>query len=128
MRLLLDTHILLWALGEARRLPETARNAILDPENEVLFSAASIWEIAIKSQLKRVDFGSSPQAIARAALDSGFDELPVRATHAALTGKLPAHHRDPFDRLLVAQAISEPARLLTVDSALRPYSELVVVL
>ena len=93
-----------------------------------MFSAASIWEIAIKSQLKRIDFGSSPEAIARAALESGFDELPVRAAHAALTGQLPAHHRDPFDRLLVAQAIVEPARLLTVDSALKPYSELVVVL
>jgi PIN domain nuclease of toxin-antitoxin system len=128
MRLLLDTHILLWAIGEPAKLPRAAREAILDTANEILFSAASIWEIAIKSQLRRADFGASPDAIARAAIDSGFDELPVRSQHGALTARLPGHHRDPFDRLLVAQAITEPARLLTVDSALRPYSELVVVM
>ncbi len=128
MRLLLDTHILLWALGEPARLPPVARQAIVDTANVVLFSAASIWEIAIKSQLGRAGFDASPEEIARAAVDSGFEELPVRAGHAALTATLAAHHRDPFDRLLVAQALAEPARLLTVDAALRPYSELVVVL
>jgi PIN domain nuclease of toxin-antitoxin system len=128
MRLLLDTHVLLWAVGDPAKLPRAAREAMLDPDNEVLFSAANIWEIAIKSQLGRADFGASPKAIARSALDSGFDELPIRSSHAALTARLPGHHRDPFDRLLVAQAMTEPARLLTVDSALRPYSELVVVL
>ena len=128
MRLLLDTHILLWAIGEPSKLPRAAREAILDASNEVLFSAASIWEIAIKSQLRRADFVANPESIARAAVESGFDELPLRAQHGALTARLPGHHRDPFDRLLVAQAITEPARLLTVDSALRPYSELVVVL
>ena len=128
MRLLLDTHILLWALGEPARLPRAAREAILDPDNDVLFSVASIWEVAIKSQLGRADFGASPEAIAKSALESGFDELPIRSTHAALTARLPGHHRDPFDRILIAQAMTEPARLLTVDSALRPYSELVVVL
>ena len=124
MRLLLDTHILLWALGEPARLPRTAREAILDRGNEVLFSAASIWEIAIKSQLGRADFGASPEAIARSAMESGFDERPSLVARA-LTARLPGHHRDPFDRLLIAQAMTEPARLLTVDSALRPYSELV---
>jgi PIN domain nuclease of toxin-antitoxin system len=128
MRLLLDTHILLWALGEPARLPRAAREAILEPDNDVLFSVASIWEVAIKSQLGRADFGASPEAIAKSALESGFDELPIRSTHAALTARLPGHHRDPFDRILIAQAMTEPARLLTVDSALRPYSELVVVL
>ena len=128
MRLLLDTHILLWALGDPAKLPTAARKVIIDPANEVLFSAASIWEIAIKSVLGRTDFVASPDEIARAATESGFDELPVRAQHAALTARLPRHHRDPFDRLLVAQAMTEPARLLTVDGALRPYSELVVVL
>ncbi|MEO8675730.1 MAG: type II toxin-antitoxin system VapC family toxin [Casimicrobiaceae bacterium] len=128
MRLLLDTHILLWAIGEPSKLPRAARDAILDASNEVLFSAASIWEIAIKSQLRRADFVADPEAIARTAVDSGFDELSVRAQHCALTARLPGHHRDPFDRLLVAQALTEPARLLTVDAALRPYSELVVVL
>lgn len=128
MRLLLDTHILLWALGDSAKLPAAARQLILDTANEVLFSAASIWEIAIKSELGRADFAASPEEIARAAAESGIDELPVRAQHAALTSRLPRHHRDPFDRLLVAQAMTEPARLLTVDAALKRYSELVVVL
>ena len=128
MRLLLDTHVLLWALGNPAKLPAAARLVILDPANEVLFSAASIWEIAIKLELGRADFAASPEEIARAAVESGIEELPVRAQHAALTAQLPRHHRDPFDRLLVAQAMAEPARLLTVDEALRPYSELVVVL
>jgi PIN domain nuclease of toxin-antitoxin system len=128
MRILLDTHLLLWALGAPARLPAAAREAILDAANEVLFSAASIWEIAIKAGLGRADFRANPVEIARAAVASGIDELPVRAQHAALTAQLPRHHRDPFDRLLVAQAMTEPARLLTVDAALEPYSELVVVL
>jgi PIN domain nuclease of toxin-antitoxin system len=128
VRLLLDTHLLLWALGDPAKLPAAARQGILDPSNQVLFSAASIWEIAIKAEFGRVDFAIKPEDIARAAIESGFDELPVHAQHAALTARLPRHHRDPFDRLLVAQAMSEPARLLTVDAALRPYSELVVVI
>jgi len=128
MRLLLDTHILLWALGAPAKLPAKARQEIIDPANQVLFSAASIWEIAIKSQLGRSDFVVDPEEISRAALESGFDELAVSAQHAALTARLPAHHRDPFDRMLVAQAMTEPAHLLTVDSMLKPYSELVVVL
>lgn len=128
MRLLLDTHLLLWALGNPSRLPVVARKAIVDPANEVLFSAASIWEIAIKAELGRANFTADAEEIARAAVESGLDELPVRAQHAALTARLPRHHRDPFDRLLIAQAMSEPARLLTVDTALKPYSELVVVL
>jgi PIN domain nuclease of toxin-antitoxin system len=128
MRVLLDTHILLWALGEPGKLPAAARRSIVDPANEILFSAASVWEIAIKAELGRIGFSVGPDAVAQAALDSGIDELPVRAQHAALTARLPRHHRDPFDRLLVAQAMAEPARLLTVDAALRPYSELVVVL
>jgi PIN domain nuclease of toxin-antitoxin system len=127
MRLLLDTHILLWALGDPGKLPAAARAGILDPGNQILFSAASIWEIAIKSQLGRANFVVEPESIARVAQESGFDELSVRAQHAALTARLPPHHRDPFDRLLVAQAMTEPAHLLTVDSALRPYSDLVVV-
>jgi PIN domain nuclease of toxin-antitoxin system len=128
MRILLDTHLLLWALGAPARLPAAAREAILDAANEVLFSAASIWEIAIKAGLGRADFRANPVEIARAAVASGIDELPVRAQHAALTAQLPRHHRDPFDRLLLAQAMTEPARLLTVDAALETYSELVVVL
>jgi len=128
MRILLDTHVLLWAVGDPGKLKHQARTAIVDPANEVLFSAASIWEIAIKSQLRRRDFVADPTEVADAAVRSGFDELPVRAQHSALTARLPLHHRDPFDRLLIAQTMTEPAHLLTVDATLRRYSELVLVL
>ena len=125
MRLLLDTHILLWALADDPRLDARARSWIEDPSNLVLFSAASIWEIAIKSALNRTRFGVSPTEIAEAARLTGFTELPVHAAAAALVADLPMLHRDPFDRLLVAQAISETVRLVTSDPLLRPYSELV---
>ena len=126
MRLLLDTHLLLWALADDPRLSDTVRSVVEDGSNDVLFSAASIWEIAIKAGLGRVDFPVRPDAIARAARDTGFTELPVRAAVAALVADLPPHHRDPFDRLLIAQAISESVPLYTVDPSLPPYSELVV--
>ena len=125
MRLLLDTHLLLWALAEPERLDHATRAALEDPENEVLFSAASIWEIAIKARLGRTDFAVEPTEILRAALDTGFTELPIRARTTTLVAELPFHHRDPFDRLLVAQAMSEPVRLYTADPLLPPYSELV---
>jgi PIN domain nuclease of toxin-antitoxin system len=127
MRLLLDTHILIWALGEPKRLPKEVRAALESPANEVLFSAASIWEIAIKKQIGRVDFDVTPDEITQAAVESGFVELPVRAGHGAMVSNLPLHHRDPFDRLLVAQAMVEPCRLITADADLGGYSELVVV-
>ncbi len=125
MRLMLDTHVLLWALASPKQLGKDARAAIEDPANEVLFSAASIWEIAIKASLKRTDFRVSPAQIAVAALDSGFKELPVHSAAAAHTAKLPAHHRDPFDRLLIAQAVTEPAVFYTADAQLEVYSDLV---
>jgi PIN domain nuclease of toxin-antitoxin system len=128
MRFLLDTHILLWALAEPERLPRKARSLLEDDSNEIQFSAASIWEIAIKAQAGRIDFPVSPDEIAAAAKETGFVELCVSAKHGAAVRSLPLHHRDPFDRLLVAQAITEPARLLTVDSVLGLYSELVEVL
>ncbi len=128
MRILLDTHILLWALVEPAKLPIKARALLEDDANEVWFSAASIWEITIKAQAGRVDFPVSPDEIAAAAEETGFAELPVCARHAAAVCTLPLHHRDPFDRLLIAQAITEPARLLTVDAALGRYSELVEML
>ena len=125
MRLLLDTHLLLWALGAPGKLDAATRDLIEDPANEVLFSAASIWEIAIKAGLGRPDFAVRPQVNARAARDAAFDELPVRAEVAARVADLPPHHRDPFDRLLVAQAMAEPVRLYTADPLLPPYTELV---
>ena len=125
MRLLLDTHILLWALDQPARLDSGTRALLEDPANEVLFSAASIWEIAIKVRLGRADFPVRPDAIAQAARDTGFTELPVRADAAARVADMPLHHRDPFDRLLVAQAMAEPMRLYTADPLLPPYSDLV---
>lgn len=125
MRLLLDTHVLLWALGDPARLDSAIRDRLEDAANEVLFSAASIWEIAIKARLGRADFTVHPEQVAREARMTGFVELRVSADAAARVADLPLHHRDPFDRLLVAQAIAEPARLYTVDPLLPPYSELV---
>lgn len=128
MRLLLDTHALLWLLSGRNGIDKSTREVLADPANEVLFSAASIWEIAIKSQLGRLDFGFRPEEIAQAARESGFEELPVRSAAASRVASLPMHHRDPFDRLLIAQAITEPARLYTADALLPGYSELVTLI
>jgi PIN domain nuclease of toxin-antitoxin system len=128
MRLLLDTHLLLWALREPERLGAMVCDAIENPANEIMFSAASIWEIAIKARLRRADFDARPGEIASAARATGFRELPVWADAATRVADLPAHHRDPFDRLLVAQAMTEPLRLYTADRQLAAYSDLVVVI
>jgi PIN domain nuclease of toxin-antitoxin system len=122
MRLLLDTQVYVWFLADSPELTKKARRAI-DDADEVAVSAASIWELAIKSALGkiRIDVGRAHEGIAA----SGFVELPVRAAHAVAIADLPAHHRDPFDRLLVAQAISEPFSLLTADRALARYTPLV---
>jgi PIN domain nuclease of toxin-antitoxin system len=125
MRLLLDTHILLWALGAPERLGAATRKLIEDPANEVLFSAASIWEIAIKASRGRPDFHANPGEVATSSRSTGFIELPVDAGAAAMVATLPPHHRDPFDRLLVAQAMAGPMRLYTADPILAVYSELV---
>jgi len=125
MRLLLDTHVLLWTLGAPERLGNALSAAIKSPNNDVMFSAVSIWEIAIKSALRRDDFQVAPDEILAAAIESGFTELPVRSAAAIQVAKLPAHHRDPFDRLLIAQAITEPATFYTADTQLEIYSELV---
>lgn len=126
MRLLLDTHLLLWSLAEPMRLDASMRSALEEPDNEVLFSAASLWEIAIKAGLGRPDFAFNPKQIFQALLETGFVELPVRSEAAILVADLPPHHRDPFDRLLVAQAINESVRLYTADPLLPPYSSLVI--
>lgn len=124
-RILLDTHLLIWALDEYHRLPATARHAIEDPENEVVFSVVSIWEIAIKARLHRTDFLVRPEGIAAAAIATGFAELALHWQAAAAVADLPLYHRDPFDRAIVAQAITEPIHLYTVDRKLAPYSPLV---
>ena len=122
MRLLLDTHIFLWAVVSSASLKASARQTIASAD-AVYVSSASIWEIAIKSRLGKI--AADPDALAASIDASGFIELPVQAKHAAATARLPALHRDPFDRLLIAQAMTEPLRLLTADSTLVPYSELV---
>ena len=125
MRVLLDTHLLLWSVASSRRLPKGARSLILDAANEVFYSAASVWEVAIKSALRRGNFKADPKVLVRALAQTGFAELPVTAAHAARVAELPAIHRDPFDRLLVAQSLVEPMTLLTNDSLLVRYGSLV---
>lgn len=127
MRLLVDTHVLLWAAAEPARLPASFRERLESPANEIFFSAASIWELAIKVPIGRLSLPVPLEDIAAAALRMGFDELPVTAAHAARVGRLPLHHRDPFDRLLIAQSLHEPMRFLTLDRTLTRYSDLVEV-
>lgn len=122
MKLLLDTHILLWAAAEPNRLSRTARNLIQDPENDLLFSAVSILEVAIKHSLGRKDFQIEPRLLRRTLLDQDYLELPITALHAASIDILPPHHKDPFDRLLVAQAIAEGITLLTSDALVAKYA------
>lgn len=121
MRLLVDTHLLLWATARSRRLPREARRLLEDPANEIFHSAASLWEIAIKLGLGRADFKVDLPAMRGALSRMGFVELPVTGTHAEKVVELPPLHRDPFDRLLVAQSLSEPLILLTNDAQLTGY-------
>jgi PIN domain nuclease of toxin-antitoxin system len=121
MKLLLDTHLLLWAAGKPNRLSATARKLIDSPANELLFSAASVWEVAIKRGLGRSDFQADPRLLRRGLLDNGYTELPILSDHVVAIESLPAIHKDPFDRLLVAQATVEGITLLTVDSILAEY-------
>ena len=123
MRLLLDTHLLLWAAASSKRLPREARALIENAANEAYFSAASIWEIAIKSSLGRKDFRIDLPALQTALPEMGLMELPVTAAHAVGVTKLPPIHRDPFDRMLIAQSIAEPLALLTNDALLARYSD-----
>lgn len=126
MRVLLDTHLLLWSVARSRRLPKVARAIVLDDSNDVYFSAASVWEITIKSALGRSNFRADPEALVRALFRSGFYELPVTAAHAVRVAKLPAVHRDPFDRLLLAQSLAEPLTLVTNDAQLAKYGSFVM--
>jgi PIN domain nuclease of toxin-antitoxin system len=121
MKLLLDTHILLWAAAHPELLPLKAVEAIEDPDNALLFSAASLWEITIKAGLGRPDFFVDARLLRRGLLDNGYEELAVTGEHVLGVAMLPAIHRDPFDRLLVAQAIAEGIALLTADAELARY-------
>ena len=125
--LLLDTNILLCALIAPERLSAEIQTQLSDAENTVYFSAVSIWEIAIKSSLNKTHFDFLPQDIHRLAIETDFSELAVQAPHTFAVTNMTWHHRDPFDRLLIAQTLSLPAYLLTSDSVLAQYSELVQV-
>ena len=125
MRILLDTHVALWALIDSPRLSDVARALILDSSNELFFSAASVWEIAIKHSLSRKNMPVSGEESVVLFREAGFTELPVTSLHASATETLPIHHNDPFDRLLVAQSIMEPLRLLTHDRILCRYGNTV---
>lgn len=121
MKLLLDTQILLWAAGQPERLSAAARKLLNNRRNELVFSAASLWEIAIKKTLGREDLRVEPRLLRRGLLDNGYTELPVTSQHAVSIDGLPALHKDPFDRLLLAQATCEGITLLTGDAQLARY-------
>lgn len=121
MRLLLDTHILIWAAFNNPKLSRAASDMIMAPGVERYFSAASIWEIAIKHSLARADFALEPLELRQGLLANGYDEVAVTGVHGAAVANLPLHHRDPFDRILVAQAVCEGLCLLTMDAQLTRY-------
>ena len=121
MKLLLDTHLLLWAAGHPDRLSAEARSLIDNAENELLFSAASLWEVVIKRGLGRDDFKADGRVLRRGLLDNGYSELPIVSDHVVAIESLPTIHKDPFDRVLVAQATVEGITLLTIDPLVAKY-------
>ncbi len=121
MRILLDTHTALWFFGDYDQLSKIALDAILDQQNEKIVSVTSIWELAIKISLGKLDFDGGTANFIRIVEDNGFSILPVREEHAKLVERLPFHHRDPFDRMLIATAISEGMKLLSVDAIMHEY-------
>jgi PIN domain nuclease of toxin-antitoxin system len=121
VKLLLDTHLLLWAAAGLERLPRIARDLIEDPHNEPLFSAASLWEIAIKRGLGRDDFQVEPRTLRRGLLDNGYGEPAITSDHAIAVDLLPAIHKDPFDRILIAQSAVEGIVFLTSDPLVAQY-------
>lgn len=126
MNLLLDTHIALWAITDSPKLSVKAKDLIASPKTTVWVSAANIWEIAIKHALGRGDMPVSGQDALRYFQDSGYRFLPVEAEHAVAIEELPGHHQDPFDRILIAQALVEPMRLMTHDAVVALYSDTII--
>lgn len=126
MKLLLDTHILLWAAGNPEKLSESTRILLTTPKNSLFFSAASIWEIVIKLGLGREDFKIDPYRLRKMLVANGYTELPVTTEHALKIVSLPNLHKDPFDRLLIAQARAEGMLLLTGDASVSQYQESVL--
>jgi PIN domain nuclease of toxin-antitoxin system len=121
VKLLLDTHLLLWAAEGIQCVPPGARALMADPENELVFSVASLWEIVIKNGLGRPDFAVDARVLRRALIDNGYRELPILSEHAVAVEALPPIHKDPFDRLLIAQATVEGIPLLTDDAIMARY-------
>ena len=121
MRLLLDTQILLWAAGQPEKLSKPARRLLNDPENAVIFSAASLWEVAIKQSIGRDDFKVDARLLRRGLLDNGYSEIAVTSAHAVALDTLPPLHKDPFDRILLAQAKVEGITLVTADAIVAKY-------
>ena len=126
-QVLLDTHLVLWSALAPQRLPAKAAKLIGSRDSAMAFSVASLWEVAIKSSMGRPDFTVDASALRRWLLQEGFTELPIRPEHVLEVAHLAWHHRDPFDRLLVAQAALEGAVLWTADAALKPYGRMVKV-
>ncbi|MGD9583115.1 MAG: type II toxin-antitoxin system VapC family toxin [Lysobacterales bacterium] len=126
MNLLLDTHVALWAITDSPKLSKKARELIESPKSDVWLSAATVWEIAIKHSLGRGDMPVSGENALRHFRASGYRFLPVAPEHAAAVEALPVHHGDPFDRILVAQALVEPMRLLTHDPVVARYSDTII--
>lgn len=121
MKILLDTHLLLWAVARPRLLSARARGLILDSSNQPVFSVLSIWEVAIKHSLGRLEFDLPPLLLRETLLASGYEELPILGGHVTAVAGLPPIHKDPFDRLLVAQATVEGITLFTVDRTIARY-------
>jgi PIN domain nuclease of toxin-antitoxin system len=121
MRFLLDTHLLLWSAGSPERLPAGARELLDDEQNIPVFSSASLWEVAIKRGLGRRDFRVDPRVLRRGLLDNGYNELPITGEHAVALDGLPPIHKDPFDRILIVQAMVEGITLLTADPLIAQY-------
>ena len=126
MNLLLDTHVALWAITDSPKLPQNARDLIASAKTTVWVSTANIWEIAIKHSLGRGDMPVSGRDAMRHFQKSGYRFLPIEAEHAVAVEELPAHHQDPFDRILVAQALVEPMRLMTHDPLVARYSDTII--
>lgn len=121
MKLLLDTHLLLWAALALDALPPKAQALMSDPDNRLLFSPVSIWEVAIKTSLKRPEFSADPRLLRRALLDNDYEELSITGEHATAVADLPLIHRDPFDRFLIAQALAAGVMLVTADDVVARY-------
>jgi PIN domain nuclease of toxin-antitoxin system len=121
VKLLLDTYLLIWAADDIKRVPPDARVLMADEENELLFSVVSIWEVAIKCGLNRPDFQVDARKLRRGLIDNGYIELPILGEHAVAIDGLPSTHKDPFDRMLIAQAMVEGITLITNDESMAMY-------